>query len=323
MAGPAGFATPGRHALTVDLEEYFHVSNFADRIEPERWPSLPSRVEDATRRLLDRFDEHACRATFFALGWVAERQPKLVAEIVARGHELACHGYRHELVHALGPQRFREDLRRARRAIEDAAGAAVAGYRAPSYSVTARSLWALAILAEEGFRYDSSIFPVRHPSYGIPGFTGELVRLDLGGGLSIVEFPLTTTRVGPWNLPVAGGAYLRLLPAPLFRWGFRRAVRSGRPAVLYLHPWEIDPDQPRLRAGWQVRVRHYRNLDRTEERLGRLLAQTPFDTMGGVIEARASAGRLPTRSLDQCMNIRRPVRVLPSGRPAAEREDGG
>lgn len=319
MAGPG--ATPDRHALSVDLEEYFHVSNFAKLLEPARWESLPSRVEDQTRRLLDLFDEVSCRSTFFALGWVAERHPKLLAEIAGRGHELACHGYAHQLVHELGPQGFREDLRRARSAIEDATGVAVTGYRAPSYSITKRSLWALAILAEEGFGYDSSIFPVRHPSYGIPQFQGELVRIDLGDGLSIVEFPLTTARVGRWNLPVAGGAYLRLLPAPLFRWGFQRAVRTGRPAVLYLHPWEIDPDQPRLRVGWQVRVRHYRNLERMEGRLRRLLVQTPFDTMGGVIEARAGAGRLPTRTLDQC--IRRPARVFSPGRAAAEREDGG
>jgi len=323
MPGPGGVVAPDRHALSVDLEEYFHVSNFAQLIDPGRWPALPSRVEAATRRLLDLFDAASCRATFFSLGWIAARHPRLLAEIAARGHELACHGYAHQLVHALGPQAFRDDLRRARSAIEDAAGVAVAGYRAPSYSITKRSLWALAILAEEGFRYDSSIFPVHHPSYGIPEYEADLVRIDLGGGLSLVEYPLTTTRLGRWNLPVAGGAYLRLLPGPVFRWGFQRAVRSGRAAVLYVHPWEIDPDQPRLRVGWQVRLRHYRNLERTEGRLFRLLAETPFDTMGGVIEARALADRLPTRTLDQC--IRRPVRVPPppERQPTAEREDRG
>jgi polysaccharide deacetylase family protein (PEP-CTERM system associated) len=313
---------PERQALSVDLEEYFHVSNFSGLIAPERWTALPSRIEDETRRLLDLFDETGARATFFALGWIAERRPALVAEIARRGHEVACHGYAHQLVHELGPQGFRSDLARARKAIEDAAGRPVLGYRAPSYSITSRSLWALDVLAEEGFRYDSSIFPVHHPSYGIPRFDRDLVALDLGDGRAIVEFPLTTTRVGWWNLPVAGGAYLRLLPAPLFRWGFQRAVRSGQAAVLYLHPWELDPEQPRLRVGWKTRVRHYANLDRVEERVRRLLSQTPFDTMAGVIEARAAAGRLPTRTLEQC--IRRPARVLGTvRRPAAEREDRG
>lgn len=311
-----------RHVLSVDLEEYFHVTNFAGLIAPERWSTLPSRVEDATLRLLDLFDACGARATFFALGWVAERNPRLLAEIATRGHELACHGYAHQLVHELGPQGFRDDLQRARRAIEDASGQAVTGYRAPSYSITTRSLWALGILAEEGFRYDSSIFPVHHPSYGIPRFDSDLVHLDLGNGLEIVEFPLTTTRLGWWKLPVAGGAYLRLLPGPVFRWGFRRAVRAGQAAVLYLHPWEIDPEQPRLRAAWKARMRHYTNLDRTEDRLRRLLSLASFDTMAAVIDARMAAGRLPTRTVEQC--IQQPARVRrPARRPAAEREDRG
>lgn len=311
-----------RHALSVDLEEYFHVTNFAGLIAQERWAKLPSRVEDATRHLLDLFDEFGARATFFALGWVAARHPRLLAEIAARGHELACHGYAHQLVHELGPQGFRADLERARRAIEDASGQAVAGYRAPSYSITARSLWALGILAEEGFRYDSSIFPIHHPSYGIPGFDGDLVQLELGNGLAIVEFPLTTTRVGRWKLPVAGGAYLRILPGVVFRWGFRRAVRGGQAAVLYLHPWEIDPEQPRIRGGWQARVRHYTNIDRVEGRLRRLLSLVSFDTMAAVIDARTAAGRLPTRTVAQC--IHQPARVpRPARRPAAERKDRG
>jgi polysaccharide deacetylase family protein (PEP-CTERM system associated) len=310
-----------RHALSVDLEEYFHVSNFAGLIDPARWPALPSRIEAQTRRLLDLFDEAGCHATFFALGWVAERHPRLVAEIARRGHEVACHGYGHALVSELGPKAFRTDLRRARAAIEDAAGAPVRGYRAPSYSITTRSLWALGILAEEGFAYDSSIFPIHHPTYGIPDFESQLTTLDLGDGLSLVEFPLTTAQVGRWKLPVAGGAYLRLLPAPVFRWGFRRAIRSGQPAVLYLHPWEIDPHQPRMRVDWKVRIRHYRNLDRVEGRLRQLLAQTPFDTMARTIETWREAGLVPTRPLEQC--IRRPASGLqPRPRPA-EREDRG
>lgn len=285
------------NALSVDLEEYFQVSNFEGLIPRERWSSLPSRVADATRRLLDGFDETGQRATFFVLGWVAERNPALVREIAERGHEIACHGHHHELVYAIGPEAFRKDLRRAREAIEDACGRSLRGYRAPSYSVTRESLWALRILAEEGFGYDSSIFPVRHPRYGIPGFAREPVHLDLGGGASIREYPLTTLRLGPLTLPLAGGAYLRFLPAALFRWGFARLVRAGRPTVLYLHPWEVDPDQPRQDVGLRVRVNHYHNLSRTEGRLRRLLERHPFAPLGEVLDELEGAGRLPRLAL--------------------------
>jgi polysaccharide deacetylase family protein (PEP-CTERM system associated) len=292
--------------MSIDLEEYFQVSNFADRIEPARWETLPSRIAEQTHRLLDLFDEVGCRATFFALGWIAERHPRLLEEIAARGHELASHGHAHDPIHALGPTLFRNDLQRARRAIEDASGHSPDGYRAPSYSITRRSSWALTILAEEGFRYDSSIFPVRHPRYGIPDFPKRLVEIDLGNGLTLIEFALTTTRIGFWNLPVAGGAYLRLLPASLFRWGFLREARSGRRAVLNVHPWEIDPEQPRLRANWQVRVLHYTSLGRTESRLRRLLREVPFAPLAEVIDAELTAGRVERLALDDLLRKQRP-----------------
>ncbi len=284
-------------ALTVDLEEYFQVSNFARLIDRAGWDAIPSRVEGATRRLLDAFEARRQRATFFVLGWVAERHPELVREIARRGHEIACHGYGHELVYELGPARFRADLRRARSAIEAAANRSPRGYRAPSYSVTRASLWALEILAEEGFAYDSSIFPIRHPRYGIPGFARGPLRLHLPGGQSLLEFPLTTLAVGPLTLPLAGGAYLRFLPEALFRWGWRRLARAGAPAVLYLHPWEVDPEQPRQAAAWRVRVNHYHNLQRTAGRLERLLASFAFAPMGEVLEDLERAGRLPDQLL--------------------------
>lgn len=293
-------ATLSSNALTVDLEEYFHASNFAQLLDGER-PSLPSRVEDQTKRLLDEFDRFSCRATFFALGCVAERHPRLLAEIAKRGHEIASHGYSHRLCHDLGPQAFRQDLRAARDRIADATGVAVQGYRAPSYSITEQCLWALEILAEEGYRYDSSVFPIHHPTYGIPRFTRDLVNVDLGGGRSIVEFPMTCVRIGSWNLPIAGGAYLRFLPAPIFRWGFKYATRANNPAVLYLHPWEIDADQPRLRVGWKRQLRHYYGLARVEERLRRLLANANFGTMTEVIASRERDGLLLTRSLSACL----------------------
>jgi polysaccharide deacetylase family protein (PEP-CTERM system associated) len=286
-----------RRALTVDVEEYFQVSNFARRIERSRWDGIPSRVEGATRRLLDAFEARGQRATFFVLGWVAERRPGLVREIARRGHEVACHGYGHELVYEIGPERFRADLRRARAAIEDAAGHSPRGYRAPSYSVTRDSLWALEILAEEGFGYDSSIFPIHHPRYGIPGFARHPLRLRLPGGLCLREFPLTTLALGPLTLPLAGGAYLRFLPERLFQWGWGRLARSGAPAVLYLHPWEVDPGQPRQDVGWRVRVNHYHNLHRTQGRVERLLERFAFAPMGEVLDALAGEGRLPDLSL--------------------------
>lgn len=285
------------HALSVDLEEHFQVSNFEHRIGRGSWDHQPSRVSDSARRLLELFDESGSRATFFVLGWVAERQPELVREIAARGHEIACHGYGHEIVYEIGPERFREDLRRARAAIEDASGIAVRGYRAPSFSITERSLWALEILAEEGFSFDSSIFPVRHYRYGIPGFAPEPVRIELGEGRSIREFPLTTLQLGRLALPVAGGAYLRLLPGWLFRWAFGRAARAGRPTVLYTHPWEHDPDQPREDVPWWVGLNHYGNLGRTEGRLRALLSRFRCESLGSVLESLQRSDALPLRPL--------------------------
>lgn len=287
------------HALSVDLEEYFQVTNFEGVIPAQQWDRIPPRVEYATHRLLDLFDETGARATFFALGWVAERNPKLLQEIARRGHEIACHGHAHRMLGDLGPEEFRADLRRARSAIEDSTGMRPVGFRAPSFSITRDTAWALGVLADEGFGYDSSIFPVRHPRYGIPDFERGIVRLDLGDGRSIVEFPPTTLRIGPWNLPVAGGAYLRILPGPVFRFAFHRAARSGRPGLLYVHPWEIDPGQPRVRAPWPGRMIHYWNLGRTEARLARLLRAGHFAPLSEVLHHQLAAGGVPSKSVDR------------------------
>ena len=299
-------------ALTVDVEEYFHVSNFDGLIERSRWDALPSRVADATKRLLDLFDATGNRATFFVLGWVAERHPDLVRELAARGHEVACHGYGHELLQVIGPDRFRADLERARAAIEDATGIRVCGYRAPSFSITLRTLWALEILHEAGFSFDSSIFPIRHPRYGISDFSPHPVRVQLESGASIREFRLTTLGLGPLRLPLAGGGYLRFLPESVLRRGWERLVAAEVPAALYVHPWEIDPEQPRQPVGWKVRINHYYNLDRTECRLRRLLERFRFVPMGEVLRQLESLGRLPVCSLSR---MRVPSGAGASGEP--------
>ena len=269
--------------MSVDVEDYFHVSVFDGIVPRSTWVDMESRVAGNTHRLLDIFDEHRVRSTFFILGWVAERHPQLVRMIAERGHEVASHGHGHRLVYDQTPAAFREDVHRAKQVIEDAAGCAVGGYRAPSYSITPRSLWALDILIEEGYGYDSSIFPIRHDRYGIPVSDRRPYRIERSAG-SLVEVPGSTTRLGSLNLPVAGGGYFRILPYWWTRWGISRVNRQEhRPAIFYLHPWEIDPEQPRLSAGRLSRFRHYRNLDKTEARLRQLLADFRFATVAAVV----------------------------------------
>lgn len=270
--------------MSIDVEDYFHVSVFDGLVPRNQWERMESRVEANTMRLLEIFSEFGVRSTFFVLGWVAERVPALVAAIARAGHEVASHGYAHRLVYDQTPAAFRRDVRLAKEIIEQAAGRAVVGYRAPSYSITPRSLWALDILAEEGYTYDSSIFPIRHDRYGIPVSARLPYRIDRGVR-SIIEIPGSTTAVGPLNLPIAGGGYFRLLPYWWTRWGIARVNRiEQRPAVFYLHPWEIDPDQPRLQAGRLSRLRHYHNLEKTEARLRQLLTDFSFDAVDAVVE---------------------------------------
>jgi polysaccharide deacetylase family protein (PEP-CTERM system associated) len=278
------------NALTIDVEDYFQVNAFARVIRQDQWGSYPLRVEGNTRRILDTLDSFGIKATFFVLGWVAERLPGLAREIQRRGHEVACHGYGHELIFQIGPERFRADIRRSKALLEDQCGVRVNGYRAPSYSITKRSLWALDILVEEGFSYDSSIFPVIHDTYGIPDAERFPHTLQTGAG-PLLEFPLTTLdfQLG-WKklrLPIAGGGYLRLLPVGIIRRGIESINRrEQQPAVLYFHPWEIDPGQPRIgHAGVKSRFRHYLNLDKTEGKLAYLYRNLRFGTMGDVLSA--------------------------------------
>lgn len=270
---------PISNAMTVDVEDYFHVSAFVRTISPSDWHRYASRVEHNTHRLMDLFDVAGIKATFFVLGWEADRQPGLIREIAARGHEIACHGWSHRLVYDQTPAEFRDETQRSKALLEDLIGAPVDGYRAASYSITRASTWALDILVELGFTYDSSIFPVRHDRYGMPDACREPHRLLTPAGMSIVEWPLSTLRMMKFNLPVAGGGYFRLFPYWFSRAALARINRhEQRPFIFYLHPWEIDPEQPRVAAGRLSRFRHYNNLDVCEQRLRSLANDFSFNT---------------------------------------------
>ena len=274
-----------QNALTVDVEDYFQVSAFAKKINQNDWDKYPLRVEKNTQRLMDMFDEAQVKATFFILGWVADKNRMLINEIAERGHEVACHGYSHQLIYNQTPEVFREETIRSKSLLEDIVQAPVRGYRAASYSITRDSLWALDILAEAGFEYDSSIFPVRHDRYGIPDANEIPHTLKTPQGHSIVEFPLSTAKIFNYKLPIAGGGYFRLYPYALTRAGLRQVNSRNQPFIFYLHPWEIDPDQPKVEAGWLSRFRHYNNLEKCELRLQRLMQDFQFTTASQVLHS--------------------------------------
>ena len=262
--------------FSVDVEDYFQVEAFSGVVDRADWSGYSSRVEDNTRRILDLLEKHNVRATFFILGWVADRYPALAREIVARGHEPACHSFWHRLVYKLTPAEFRADTLQAKTAIEQATGAEIFGYRAPSYSVTKQSLWALDVLAELGFTYDSSVFPIRHDIYGIPDAPRTPYEVATPSG-SIMEWPITTFRLGgEHNWPIGGGGYLRILPFWYTSMGMQRALADDVPMIVYTHPWEIDPAQPRIQAPLKSRFRHYTHLDTTYSKLERLLSLERF-----------------------------------------------
>jgi polysaccharide deacetylase family protein (PEP-CTERM system associated) len=270
-------ASKRTHIMSVDVEDYFMVEAFADSVSRDSWDRWPSRVDASTRRVLDLFDKYDVKATFFFVGWVAERFPALVREVQVRGHDLACHSYWHRTVYSLTPDEFREDTRACVAAIEDASGVRVKGYRAPSWSITKQCLWALDVLAEEGFTYDSSIFPIRHDLYGVPGAQRFPYTRTCGNGLTLQEFPPATVRLLGTTLPTAGGGYLRIFPMAYTHWAFRQFEHSyEQRLVVYFHPWEIDPEQPRIQAKLRSRVRHYTNLNRMQARLERLLHTYSF-----------------------------------------------
>jgi len=272
-----------RNALSVDVEEYFQVAAFERTIDRAAWDSAKSRVEYSTHRVLDLFADRSVKATFFVLGWIAERHPSLIHRIVAEGHELASHGYDHTRVHQYTPVQFRDDVTKTKAILEDLGGVAIRGYRAPSYSINGRNLWALDVLHETGHVYSSSIYPIRHDLYGMPEAPRFAFRFKPDG---ILEIPVTTVSWGGSNYPCGGGGYFRLLPYPLFRWALRRVNEMDRQSGLfYFHPWEVDPAQPRVQgAPLKSRFRHYLNLNSMHDRLGRLIDDFEWDRMDRVFD---------------------------------------
>lgn len=294
------------NALTIDVEEYFHPTEVQKGIGIDSWPALPSRVETQTRRIIDLLAEKNTKATFFLLGWVAEHHPSVARAIVSAGHEVACHSYWHQLVYNLTPEEFRTDTRRAVAAIEDACGVSPRAYRAPSYSVVSKSLWALEILVEEGFTQDSSIYPISHDRYGIPGFRRHAHMLNTPSG-PIQEIPIATALVSQDKLaPVGGGAYLRLLPYRYTAAGVRRVnVEEGERACIYFHPWEIDPEQPRIARGLISRLRTYSGLGSMYEKVSRLVTDFKFTTLSAAYGFQGTACRTVDQRLPLALSPKR------------------
>jgi polysaccharide deacetylase family protein (PEP-CTERM system associated) len=280
IASPSGRI---RHHFTVDVEEYFQVAALAPYVARGAWEATPSRLTVGMRPLLALLAEQHVRGTFFVLGWVAKHHPALVRELAASGHEVASHGWGHEKVTTLSPNAFRASVRDTKNALEDLTGTAVLGYRAPSFSIVRGGEWALEILVEEGYRYDSSLYPVRRSGYGFLGGGRDPYRIETPAG-ALDELPPATLRCASATLPAGGGAYLRLLPYELVRAAFVTAERRGVPATFYIHPWELDPGQPRLDVPLLTRIRHYGGLRRTLPRLRRLLSQFAFQPIAETLE---------------------------------------
>jgi polysaccharide deacetylase family protein (PEP-CTERM system associated) len=275
-----------KNAMTVDVEDYFQVSAFESHIAKDQWDLLPHRVEKNTQKILDLFAQHNIKATFFTLGWVAERYPDLIKRIVSEGHELACHGYEHIRVTQQTPEQFRADVAKTKKILEELGGQEIKGYRAASYSIGASNLWALDILQEEGFKYSSSIYPVKHDLYGMPD--APRFMYEPIANQNFKEIPITTLRFGDKNLPCGGGGFFRFYPYAISKWAFNRVNNNERQAgIFYFHPWEIDPDQPK-QSGLNIktRIRHYLNLNKMENRITQLLTDFNWDTMEKVFLTR-------------------------------------
>jgi polysaccharide deacetylase family protein (PEP-CTERM system associated) len=280
------------NAMTVDVEDYFHVAAFANDISRSDWDKMEYRAEANTHRLLQLFADSQIRATFFVLGWVAKRSSQLVRDIQRAGHEIASHGMSHKLVYNQTREEFATETIESKALLEDITGQRIDGYRASTYSITKKSLWALDVLCEAGFKYDSSIFPIAHDKYGIPDAPLAPAIIAAPSGRQIVEFPMSTAKLMGLRVPVSGGGYFRLLPYAITKLGLNKLNKKlERPFVFYLHPWEIDVDQPRVQTNWLSRFRHYNNLDECELRLKRLIGDFRFGTMKDVLESQGLFSR--------------------------------
>lgn len=286
----------GPHLFTIDVEEYFQVSALEPYVDRAAWSAQPSRVVNATRRILEMLERSGSRSTCFVLGWIGERYPELVRAIADAGHEVASHGQDHRRVTQQRPAEFRASVRRSRAVLEDLIGQRVVGFRAPSFSIVPGREWALEILVEEGYTYDSSLFPIRRNGYGYPGTPRAIHQIDTPAG-PLWEVPPATIQVGRLTLPAAGGGYFRLFPYGLVRAGLRDAASRGEAGTFYIHPWEVDPGQPRYRVPLPTRIRHYAGLHRTEDRLCRLLDEFEFTSIATAVPevGRSSCLALPTR----------------------------
>ena len=270
------------HALSFDVEEYFQVANLRHAFRREDWDAVPSRLAVGMERILGALDRHGAHATFFFLGWIAERHPDWVRRCLDAGHEVASHGYEHEFLWDIGEEHLEQDLARTEQALAAAGAPRPEGFRASTFTLTERTWWAFEMLAKRGYRYDSSVHPVAHPVYGVPGFEPGISTVETPAG-AVVEFPVATWRALGRNWPVGGGGYFRLFPLALTRRALRRLEREGRPGGLYLHPWEFDPEQPRVPAPVSARFRHRVNLSRTLPRLERLLGEFRFGSYREVL----------------------------------------
>jgi polysaccharide deacetylase family protein (PEP-CTERM system associated) len=285
------FHTDVINAFSIDVEDYFHVAALAEAISPTDWKNWEYRAESNTDRILTLLAERGISGTFFVLGWIADRSPGLVRRIARAGHEIASHGYSHRLVYRQTPSEFVEETSRSKALLEDLCGVAVVGYRAASFSITAQSLWALDVLIDLGFQYDSSIFPIWHDRYGMPGASLRAGMITAPSGRSIAEFPMSTAKVAGFQLPVSGGGYFRLLPYSVTRAALRKInFEEHEPFTFYLHPWEIDPEQPRVKVSLRSRFRHYTNLTRCESRLRQLLGEFQFAPMRTVLAQKGLLG---------------------------------
>ncbi|MBE0669579.1 MAG: DUF3473 domain-containing protein [Anaerolineales bacterium] len=284
-----------RNAFSVDLEEYFQVEAFSDCIEKTEWDKFPPRSEEQTKRTLELLEAFQVRGTFFVLGWLAERNNDLIRKIHDAGHEIASHGFAHKMISRMTPKEFQLDIRKSKEILEGITNCEVRGYRAPTFSIVEKTSWVYKILLEEGYRYSSSVFPVWHDRYGWPEFGNDPRKMASNGNGDIWEVPMTVGSVGPFKIPFGGGGYLRLYPLFLTRALFRNQRKKGRAAMLYMHPWELDTEQPQIKAPLVRRLRHYMGIRNMEKKLVSLLQSVEFGTVGQYLEDRIDGGSAPQR----------------------------